>query len=147
MSTTKEEIVLRSPSREELTWINAKYAEVEFVASEFDTEDIVIAEINGERAGIGRVIRINDSVKEIGGIYVFEGFRGRGAARKIVEHLCSFLEPNSDSYVIPYAELKEFYESFGFKEVTRTATVPKEIHQKWEFCKQAYDKKVLLMKL
>ena len=141
------EITLHIPSPEETTWINARYAEVDFVQSEYDKESLVIAKIDNERAGLGRIVHVNDTVKEIGGVYVFEGFRGLGVARKVVEHLCGVVNSNDyDTYVLPYADLREFYQSFGFKEVQQSTKIPEALDVKWKYCQSAYEKKVLLMK-
>jgi len=45
-------VEIRKIHREEITWINNKYAEVEFPKSNFDNEFIAIAEINNEKVGL-----------------------------------------------------------------------------------------------
>ena len=70
-------IEVRAAKKSEMEWINTKYDEVEFVHSIFDKEVIAVAEANGQKAGIGRLVTIDENNFELGGIYVFEEFRGR----------------------------------------------------------------------
>ncbi|SDF16548.1 hypothetical protein [Cellulophaga baltica] len=66
-----KKISIKSAKKDELSWINSKYNEVNFAASTFENEYIVIASVDNEKAGIGRLVRINNGHIELGGIYVF----------------------------------------------------------------------------
>ena len=73
-----QKITLRAANPSEIAWINAQYDQVGFKHSNFDNEFIVIAEVSGQKAGLGRLQRIDSSVAELGGIFVNEQFRGLG---------------------------------------------------------------------
>ncbi|MBS0622859.1 MAG: GNAT family N-acetyltransferase [Verrucomicrobia bacterium] len=80
----KKPSLLRRAEPSEISWVNQCYAEVQFIHSNFDREVIAIAEVNGQKAGLGRLVTINDENLELGGMYVFEEFRGQGIARKVL---------------------------------------------------------------
>jgi len=56
------------------------YDQVHFQKSDSDNEFILIAEVGGQRAGVGRLVKIDDANVELGGIYVFPAFQKRGVA-------------------------------------------------------------------
>ena len=78
----------------EIEWVNSKYDEIGFQHA--NTDDLVaIAELeNTEKIGLGRLVRLTENNLELAGIYVFESYRNRGAARKIIEFLMMNLHPN-----------------------------------------------------
>ncbi|MBA6315994.1 GNAT family N-acetyltransferase [Cellulophaga baltica] len=142
-----KKITIKSAKKDELSWINSKYNEVNFVASTFENEYIVIASVDNEKAGIGRLVRINNGHIELGGIYVFPNFRGLGVAENIVKNLCNqnpFLPITI--WCLPFEKLSEFYAKFGFKNCSDTK-VPEKIATKLEWCnsKSKYDEKVVLL--
>ncbi|NER12041.1 GNAT family N-acetyltransferase [Leptobacterium flavescens] len=138
-------IITRKADRSEMDWINSCYREIGFVKSDFDKEFIVISEVDGHKAGLGRVVVIDKANVELGGIYVLEEFRKMGVAESIVTFLCDN-NPFADQVVwcLPFEHLKEFYSSFGFAE-NKGLKAPKEIAEKHLWCNDAYQKKVLLL--
>ena len=77
-------ITTRQAEKEELPWINSQYKEVGFVISSFDNEFIAIVEVNGKKAGLGRLVVVDHENLELGGIYVLNEFRRMGVADHIV---------------------------------------------------------------
>ncbi len=69
---------IRAAERQEVEWINNCYDQVEFIHSHFENEIIAIAEFNGEKAGLGRLVKVDENNLELGGMYVFESFREKG---------------------------------------------------------------------
>lgn len=129
---------VRRATRSEIEWINKCYDEVEFVHSTFDKEVIAIAEVNGQKAGLGRLVKINEDNLELGGIYVFDAFRNQGIAREIVEFLLEHSLPSQTIYCIPFEHLKPFYKQCGFIPCTNFEKVPKELLEKYFWCKEKY---------
>jgi len=127
---------LRLATPEDADWINARYAEVRFLPSDLAKEIVVIAEVDHERAGLGRLVDC-----ELGGILVLERFRGQGISRAIIDELLKHAGGRT-VYCIPFAELESLYASAGF---TRTDEAPPEVLEKFAWCQQTYDKDVLLM--
>jgi GNAT superfamily N-acetyltransferase len=140
-------VITRKAEKGELFWINSKYSEVDFMPSNFETEFIVIAEINGTKCGIGRLVQISNEDLELGGIYVFPAFRNQGVAEKLVAFLCD--ENSFDQQTIwclPFEHLESFYNKLGFliSEDGR-GTIPPEILKKHKWCNSNYGKNVLLL--
>ncbi len=138
-----DSVVVRKARIDELDWINCHYAEIEFVPSTED-ELIVIAEVNGERAGIGRVVTINEEVGELGGIFVLPNFRGQSVAGNIVDTLISEAS-YPVLYCIPFAHLELFYRSHGFDSVKECNLVPEAILKKVNWCLDQYEEEVRLL--
>ena len=142
-----KEITVKQAEKNEIEWINSKYAEVDFVKSDFENEFIVIAKADNQNAGIGRLVVIDEKNIELGGIYVFSEFRGNGVAEKIVHYLCANNPfKNSVIWCLPFDNLMEFYSRFGFKEQLKN-NVPNEIIEKHKWCNsnEKYGKEVLLL--
>jgi GNAT superfamily N-acetyltransferase len=133
---------LRLARREESGWINERYASVRFVPSDLERETVVVAEIDDVPAGLGRLVPVGQDAYELGGMLVFEEFRGRGVARAIIDELLRHAG-NRDVYCIPFAELEPLYAAAGF---VRCADASPPVREKFEWCKTAYDQSVLLMK-
>lgn len=132
---------LRVATADDARWINERYAEVRFLPSDLSREVVVIASIEDEPAGIGRIVDVNEQSCELGGMLVFEPFRGRGVARAIIGELLRHAR-GRDVYCIPFAELEALYASAGF---TRAESAPREVREKFEWCQKTYDKPVLLL--
>ena len=140
-------ITIKQAEKNEINWVNSKYAEVDFVKSNYENEYIIIAKVNGENAGLGRLVKIDSHGIELGGIYVFPNFRGFGVAEKIVQHLCEG-NPFGESTIwcLPFENLFKFYSKFGF-ETCENKNAPEKVAQKLEWCnsENQYGKKVLLL--
>src|SRR5438128_1026460 len=85
---------IRAAEKQEMAWINGCYDEVEFIHSHFDSEIIAVAEFDGEKAGLGRLVKVDEQNLELGGMYVFESFRNKGIAKEIVTFLLTYAKPS-----------------------------------------------------
>jgi hypothetical protein len=141
---TTATITLRRLLPEELAWANARYAEVDFVPStEHDLG--LLASCEGAPAGIGRIVPLGGGAGELGGMLVFDQYKGRGVARELVAGL--FALPGFDVlYCVPFAELEGLYASMGFATTQDTPDVPGPISKKYQWCLGHYPKPVILMK-
>ena len=137
-------LVLRSARPEETGWINEQYAAAGFLPSDA-RDEIVVAELDGVRAGIGRLVAAGEHACELGGMYVLDAFRGAGIARAIVEEL-KRRAAGRDVYCIPFADLEAFYASTGFRRIAADG-VPEKIEEKLAWCAREIDRDVILMKL
>ena len=81
--------------------------------SDFDHEIIAIAEFNGQRAGLGHLVKVDEEHFELGGMYVFEAFRGKGAAKELVKFLLTNVKPAQRVYCISFEHLLPFYKQCG----------------------------------
>lgn len=141
------DVKLRKATRNELDWINQRYDEVSFVHSHFDREMIAIAEVGGVRAGLGRLVFIDDQNLELGGIVVLESYRGLGVATRIVEFLVEGVPKNTNVFCIPFANLYEFYRRFNFERCSVPYDVPSVVLSKYRWCLQKYPQETLLLQL
>ncbi len=140
-------VSIRTANRSEMDWINERYDEVEFVHSHFDKETIAIAEIDGKKAGIGRLVIIDANHLELGGMYVFEEFRNRGIAGKIVAFLLKHALSFQTVYCIPFEHLVPFYKRYGFTPCSDLNAVPVELREKVLWCKTKYPQQTALLQL
>lgn len=138
---------IRNAEKSEIPWINACYDEVEFVHSIYEREKIAIAELDGQKAGLGRLVRLDNRNFELGGMFVFNSFRGKGIAAKIVEFLLREISPGQHVYCIPFEPLIPFYHQFGFIPCTELESVPHDISTKYLWCKNKYTKPTSLLVL
>lgn len=138
---------IRPAKKIEMEWINEKYDEVGFIHSVFEKEIIAIAEINDQKAGLGRLVTINKENLELGGIYVFDSFRRQGIARELVKFLLKFVDRRCAVYCIPFQHLVPFYEECGFSPCRDCAGVPEELMKKFLWCKGKYNNPTSLLLL
>ena len=138
-------LVLRTARPEETGWINEQYAKVRFIPSDPQSHTVVVAEADGVRAGIGRLVDVGEGAYELGGMYVLDAYRGAGIARAIVEELIP-LAGERDVSCIPFADLEAFYASTGFRRIEAEG-VPAKVIEKLEWCEREIDRAVILMKL
>lgn len=138
---------IRTAERDEMTWVNNCYDKVNFIHSQFENEIIAIAEFNGEKAGLGRLVKVDDENLELGGMYVFESFRGKGVAREIVNFLLAHVKPFQTVYCIPFEHLLHFYKQCGFTNCSNFRPVPKKILDKYHWCQKKYTHPTALLVL
>lgn len=134
---------LRVARPDEEAWINARYDEVAFQHSDLTRDLQIIAEVDGQPAGIGRLVPLSEDAVELGGMLVFDPFRGRGVAKKIIEELLRHAN-GREVYCIPFADLEPIYASAGF---ARTDRAPEKAVAKVEWCNRTYGRGVVLMRL
>jgi N-acetylglutamate synthase-like GNAT family acetyltransferase len=140
-----EAVRVREALPDEIRWISGQYASIDFKLSDYGNEFIVIAEAGGERAGIGRLQRIDEHAAELGGIYVLDAFRGRGVANAIVAALLETAGTYRQIFCLPFQHLASFYAGFGFEPPDETVTVPSEVSEKHAWCNRQYDDATLLL--
>lgn len=136
---------IRQSIPDELDWINEQYASIRFVTSS-KLDFIAIAEINGVKAGLGRIVPIEHDVAELGGMYVLPTYRGHSVAG----HIIDFLLKNTHFltvFCLPFAPLEKFYQRFGFERIDSTVVVSKPIAEKLTWCNnnKDYEHPTLLM--
>lgn len=141
----KEEISIRKANLSEMSWVNDQYDAAGFKHSTFKQEYIAIVEVNGKRAGLGRLQRIDMESAELGGIYVLENYRKLGLAGQIVAHLIGSGTLYKKIYCIPFAHLQKFYMRFGFATENRPETAPATVREKLCWCASEYDYKTVLL--
>ena len=138
-------VTMRTPAPDELGWINARYRAIDFLPCA-PHDAVVIAEVDGASAGLGRIVVIDARVGELGGMVVFDGFRGAGLAKRIIARLLQ--TPDHDHlYCLPFGKLESLYAGFGFQRVTELAGVPVKVRDKYAWCAEFYAEPVLLMEL
>ncbi len=140
-------ISIRNARPDELDWVNARYEEIQFVLSRMDRDTIVVAEYDGQRCGLGRIVSIDPNNVELGGIYVFPKFRGLGIAKQIVSHLIQLCRPETTVWCLPFQNLLPFYQEFGFECRDESTRDPPEINQKLQWCNDSFEQPVILMSL
>jgi GNAT superfamily N-acetyltransferase len=137
------ELVLRRALPEDLDWVNARYAEADFQPSA-TTHLVLIAEVDGAPAGLGRLVPAGPGTVELGGMYVLPAHRGGGVAAALIAALLA-AAAGARVYCVPYAHLAALYERAGFAEVAEGAAVPAAVREKLACCKRHYAQPVRLM--
>ncbi|MES2739641.1 MAG: GNAT family N-acetyltransferase [Pseudomonadota bacterium] len=137
------QLSVRALRADELAWANARYAEIDFLASAPD-DYVAVADIAGVPAGLGRVTRLGGDAGELGGMYVFDGFRARGVSGAMLAHLLAHAGV-ARLYCLPFAHLRRLYEKAGFTLDLGAAAVPDQVRRKHAWCMGHYAEPVLLM--
>jgi len=127
----------------ELGWANERYGDIHFLAS--TARDLIaVAEVDGEKAGLGRIVPVDATTGELGGMYVLPAFRGRKLAGAIVAYLLRH-SPYRQLFCIPLAHLEGFYAGFGFLPVPAGTPVPRAVAEKVNWCTKEYPAPVRLL--
>ena len=134
---------IRQASPAELAWANARYAEIDFAPSS-EADFIAIAEVDGVKAGLGRMAPIDDGHAELGGMFVLPEYRGQSIAAGIVEFLLQ-RAARTTVFCIPFSHLEHFYRSFGFLPPDESVKIPSPIAEKFAWCKRTYATPVALL--
>lgn len=135
-------IAIRAAGPDEAMWVNERYAEVRFIPSDVTRELVLIAELDGRPAGLGRLIPVDEESFELGGMLVFDGFRGRGVARALIDALIAAAGEQA-IYCIPFAKLEGLYAAAGFEKAN---DAPAKVREKFAWCERTYDEPVILMR-
>ncbi len=136
-------VKIRSLLAAELAWANDRYAEIHFLGSTAQ-DFIAVAEVDGNKAGLGRLVAIDAGSGELGGIYVLPDFRGRKIAAAIVSYLLAH-SPYRRLFCIPFAHLESFYAGFGFRPPEAEFAVPDAVAKKLNWCCKEYPSSVRLL--
>ena len=127
----------------ELAWANDRYAEVDFLPSS-TTDFIAVALVDGKPAALGRVTEVAPRTGELGGMYVFPGFRGLGIAKHLIDYLVA--ECGLEAlFCLPFDHLANLYASAGFLPHSGDTPVPDKVQSKHAWCNAHYPDPVLLM--
>jgi N-acetylglutamate synthase-like GNAT family acetyltransferase len=102
-------------------------------------EEFVIAELNGEVVGFGRLIRHRECW-EIACLYVARDLRRLGLGTDIVESLLERM--NEDLPVYAVTSLPDFFGTLSFAPVTK---MPDSIRGKYGYCRTTFDDEVIVM--
>jgi GNAT superfamily N-acetyltransferase len=135
---------IRPLSRLELAWANERYAEIDFAPSK-ESDFVAVAEVDGAKAGLGRLVPMGPGIAELGGMYVLPAYRGKSIARAIVEYLLAHASRCERLYCIPFAHLERFYTSCGFAPVGPGDAVPEAVRGKLDWCHTRYPEPVRLL--
>lgn len=138
---------LRTAEASEIGWVNNCYDQVEFVHSDFDNEVIAIAEFDQKKAGLGRLVKVDEKNLELGGMYVFEAFRCKGIAKELVKFLLTYIELFQTVYCIPFEHLLPLYKQCGFTSCSNLDSVPQKILDKYCWCQEKYSNPTSLLVL
>jgi GNAT superfamily N-acetyltransferase len=106
-------ITIRGLEERERAWANALYQAIRFEVTPPDAV-VLVAEVEGARVGLGRLVAHTPDVVELGGIWTDEAVRGRGVARAMVNALLARSGHRDRLWCVPFAHLSAFYQSFGF---------------------------------
>jgi N-acetylglutamate synthase-like GNAT family acetyltransferase len=137
------QLTLRTAAPDELAWINERYRSIDFRLSGADDFQAV-AEVDGKPAGLGRIVPVEGRVGELGGMLVFDEYRGTGLSKAIIGFLAQTTHFDF-LYCLPFANLEKLYASFGFRRVDPCAGVPAKVLEKYHWCAACYTEPVLLM--
>jgi GNAT superfamily N-acetyltransferase len=138
-----EMMQIRRITPAELAWVNAQYSSIDFVLST-ESDFTVVAEIDGVKAGLGRIVQVDLVSGELGGMFVLPEFRGHSIATRLVEFLLEYNEyPNL--FCVPFKHLEMFYQRFGFLPVDPSLSLPSKIAQKTSWCKTTYKTPVTVL--
>ena len=136
---------IRNAYPEEEPWINERYREIGFVPSNIARELVAIAEHEGSRAALGRLVPVNADCAELGGIYVLPEFRGLGIATEIVSYLLRQGVTCKKIFCLPFAHVGHLYIGLGFRPCEEAEDVPEEIKRKHRWCNSHYEHRTLLL--
>ncbi|GAA4271786.1 GNAT family N-acetyltransferase [Aquimarina gracilis] len=146
MISQDQNITIQKAEKSQIQWINDVYQQIGFIASNYDTEYIAIANKGTVACGLGRITHIDQENLELGGMYVFEEFRGMGIANEIVKHLLTQSDQTKKIWCLPFSHLANFYWQFGFKNHEEyNFEIPKKVLSKYKWCNDTYNDKVLLL--
>ncbi len=145
MLALEKKIQIRAAKKADIEWINQRYEEIDFIPSIFEKEVIGVAEYQGQKAGIARLVTLDELNVELGGLYVFEPYRGNGIAKELVQFLLKQAHLFQTVYCIPFEYFASFYMQYGFDSCSNLEEVPRDIVAKYHWSRKQYPKPTTLL--
>ncbi|GAB5552233.1 MAG: GNAT family N-acetyltransferase [Saprospiraceae bacterium] len=141
-------LTIHQASPQDQDWINEQYKSIDFRLADLQQDYVAIASWEKEPAGLGRLQPLDSNAWELGGMYVFESFRKKGIAGRLVQHLLAQVPAGSTIYCLPFEPLLSFYKNYGFQETKpeQVDKVPEVVRSKLDWCNTSrYPDPVLLL--
>jgi N-acetylglutamate synthase-like GNAT family acetyltransferase len=115
--------IIRKAEESDFTNLSLAIKEMQLDDTSMDYHQFIIAELNGEFAGFGRIKEYNDA-KELCSLGVFPKYRGKGISRLLIKELKTkaVIKPLHVVTIIP-----ALFKKFGFEEIIKypTSLLPK----------------------
>ncbi|OGI02200.1 MAG: hypothetical protein A2104_02205 [Candidatus Melainabacteria bacterium GWF2_32_7] len=128
-----DNLILKKAQQSDIRKIAPYLAEFKLDTENVSAEQFVIAEINGNLAGFGR-IKPYENIYELSSIGVVPEYRKKGVGESLIKHLIKTCPANE---VWISTKIVEYFRKLGFEEVDN---VPEEIKQKTlRVCKNFYE--------
>lgn len=119
-----DKFLIRPAKKEEFQAIRDLIFEVQINPTGLAWQRFLVATtVDGELVGCGQVKPHRDGSRELASIAVRPQFRGRGAARIILEALLA-KETRRPLYLMCRSQLEPFYNKFGFRSVSFDEMTP-----------------------
>ena len=125
-------------------FIARTYASIQFARTPAD--DVLVAEHEGERVGLGRLVPVDEDTVELGGIWTDERHRRLGVAAMVVRALLE-RAGGRRVYCIPFRPLAGYYKRFGFIDAELDETVPRAVAEKVAASEKKFAQGVALLKM
>jgi predicted N-acetyltransferase YhbS len=126
-------------------FIDTTYAAIQFPAVTPD-DLLLVAELEGERVGLGRLVQCAEDTVELGGIWVDGRHRRHGIAAAIVQDLLARAGARR-VFCVPFTPLVDYYKRFGFVDAPRDASVPPLVRAKLDVCLVTFPQGVSLLRM
>jgi predicted N-acetyltransferase YhbS len=127
------------------SFIETTYAAIRFPAATSD-DVILVAELDGERVGLGRLVPCAEDTVELGGIWVDGRHRRHGIAASLVQDLLE-RAGSRRVFCVPFTPLVDYYKRFGFVDAPRDASVPPPVRAKLDVCLVTFPQGVSLLRM
>ncbi len=115
--------IIRKAEESDFTNLSLAIKEMQLDDTSMDYHQFIIAELNGEFAGFGRIKEYNDA-KELCSLGVLPKYRGKGISRLLIKELKTkaVIKPLHVVTIIP-----TLFKKFGFEEIIKypTSLLPK----------------------
>jgi N-acetylglutamate synthase-like GNAT family acetyltransferase len=132
-------IRIRLADYTDIDWINELYSKIGFQHAKVENEIIAIAETEDKRKiGVARLVSLDKDCLELAGVYVFESYRNKGVASKLIRFLMAYQKEGDVIYCIPFSKVKNLYKNFGFIDCKVTDNLPKSILDKCKWCEKSH---------
>ena len=119
--------IIRKAEESDFTNLSVAIKEMQLDDTSMDYHQFIIAELNGEFAGFGRIKEYNDA-KELCSLGVLPKYRGKGISRLLIKELKTkaVIKPLHVVTIIP-----ALFKKFGFEEIIK---YPTSLLPKMDYC-------------